>query len=251
MSRALEFSHIVQRETEIKRRESSCTGGRSFGWEAVWPCCSVPPAQPLRGLRTGPTLGCWSVLYHTSADHVSGSLTSAGVTGGVRILPWLDVEIDVLQSIGQLSRDYTGPSISFAGSGAPASEFVVTRFVNEREGGNTVSVGAVFHPRVAWRRISPRLLAGISSHRTKDRTVYEHVSLPPGVTLEQVNRAMPPEDSAHAQLRGALGRRQRRYRRHRSTGDRPRIRYDYGSIGDEINIALRSSIRRALALRTL
>jgi len=187
------------------------------------------------GLLVGP--------YHTTADHVSGSLTSAGVTGGVRILPWLDVEIDVLQSGGQLSRDYTGPSISFAGPEAAGSEFVVTRFVNEREGGNTVSVGAVFHPRVGWGRISPRLLAGVSSHRTKDRTVYEHVSLPPGVTLEQVNRAMPPEDWRTRNFGGpsvggsvAIAVTER-------LSIVPDIRYDYGSIGDEINNALRSSIR--------
>ena len=187
------------------------------------------------GLLAGP--------YHTNADHVSGTLGSIGVTGGVGILPWLDIEVDVLQSNGLLTREYTGPSMSFAGPGAPAGEFVVTRFLNQREGGNTISVGVVFHPRVAWGRVLPRVFAGVSSHRARERTVYEHVSLPPGVTLEQVNRAMPPEDwrtrnSGGPSVGGSVAL---------AVTDRlsivPDFRYDYGSIGDEINNAFRSSIR--------
>jgi hypothetical protein len=203
-------------------------------------CATNVHAQPLDdrtyvGMLAGP--------YHTNADHVSGTLGSIGVTGGVGILPWLDVEVDVLQSNGLLTRDYTGPSISFAGPGAAASEFVVTRFLNQREGGNTISVGVVFHPRVAWGRVLPRLFAGVSSHRARERTVYEHVSLPPGVTLEQVSRAMPPEDWHTRHFGGpswggsiAIGVTPQLF-------VVPDIRYDYGSVGDEINNALRTSIR--------
>jgi hypothetical protein len=198
-----------------------------------------------QGLETRAYIGVLAGPYHTTADHVSGTLSSVGVTGGVRVLPWLDVEVDVLQSIGLLTREYTGPSIAFPGSGpvATASEFVVTRFIKEREGGNTISLGMVFHPRMPWRRLSPRVFAGVSSHRTAERTVYEQVSLPPGVTLEQVNRVMPQEDSRTRHLGGPSVGGSMGIALTQRLWIVPDVRYDYGSIGDEINNALRTSMR--------
>ena len=183
--------------------------------------------------------------YHTSADHVTGTLSSGGVTGGIRIVPWLDVEVDVLQTSGFMRREYTGTSVAFSNSTSrPAdSEFVRTRYINERKGGNTISVGAVFHPRVPWRRLSPRFFAGVASHRMEERTVYEHLSLPPVVPLEQVERALPQEDwqSRHfggPSFGGSVG-----ITLARRLTVVPDLRYDYGSLGDEINNALRASIR--------
>src|SRR5262245_45652582 len=164
-------------------------------------CTDVAIAQSVEGRAyAGVLVG----PYHTNADHVKGSLPSAGVTGGIHILPWLDAEIDVLQSTGVVRREYTGTSISFSGSPTvpPPSDFVVTRTINEREGGNTISVGAVFHPRLPWHRLSPRFFAGVFRHHTEERTVREHVSLPPGVTLDQVNRAMPQEGWTTRQIAG-------------------------------------------------
>ena len=40
-------------------------------------------------------LGLLAGPYHTTADHVDGTLSSIGVTGGVRMTPWLDLEVDV------------------------------------------------------------------------------------------------------------------------------------------------------------
>jgi hypothetical protein len=183
--------------------------------------------------------------YETRSENVTGTLSSAGITGGIRILPWFDVEVDVLRTTGTMRREYTGTSISFATSSSrPAdSEFLVTRYITERTGGNTISIGAVFHPRVPWHRLSPRLFAGVASHRAEQRTVYEHVSLPPGLTLEQAHRALPQGDwqprhfggpSFGGSLAVALTRR---------VSVVPDLRYDYGSLGDEINNALRMSIR--------
>jgi hypothetical protein len=120
---------------------------------------------------------------------------------------------------------------------------VVTRFIKEREGGNTISLGMVFHPRLPWRRLSPRVFAGVSSHRTAERTVYEHVSLPPGVTLEQVNRVMPQEDSRRRHLGGPSVGGSMGIALTQRLWIVPDVRYDYGSIGDEINNALRTSMR--------
>ena len=40
-------------------------------------------------------------------------------------------------------------------------------------------MGAVFYPRVAWGRIAAAVGRSLESS-DEDRTVYEHVSLPPG-----------------------------------------------------------------------
>lgn len=181
--------------------------------------------------------------YYTDADHVSGTLIASGVTAGVSVLPWLDVEVDLLRPAGELTREYTGPSISFAGAGAARDQFVVTRFINERRASMVFSVGASFHPRVPIRRMTPRLFVGIANHRVRDRTVLEHLSLPPGVTIEQVNRALPPADWRTRSLGGLAigGSLAVEVTPHLSIA--PDVRYDYGSIGDEINNALRTSVR--------
>ena len=203
-------------------------------------CATQAQAQ---GIDSRVYVGILAGPYHTTADHVDGTLSSIGVTGGIRITPWLDLEVDVLHSSGVLSREHTGPSIAFGNSDGRTSEFVITRYIHEREGGNTLSIGASFHPRVAWGGFTPRLFAGISSHRTKDRIVLEHLSVPPGVTVEQVNRAMPQQDwrSRHLggpSFGGSLG-----IAVTQRLSVVPDLRYDYGSMGDEINNALRTSIR--------
>jgi hypothetical protein len=89
----------------------------------------------------------------------------------------------------------------------------------------------------------PRVFAGVANLHTSDRTVYEHLLIPSGVTLEQVNRAMPQQDWQSRNLGGPS------FGGSLSIAITPRlsvvpdVRYDYGSIGDEINNALRTSIR--------
>ena len=157
--------------------------------------------------------------------------------------PWLDLEVDVLHSSGVLTRDHTGPSIAFGSANAAPTEFVITRFIHEREGGNTISIGTSFHPPTSWGRFTPRVFAGVSSHHTRDRTVLEHVTIPAGVTLEQVNRAMPPQDWQSHNLGGPSVGGSLSIAVTQRLSIVPDVRYDYGSIGDKINNALRTSIR--------
>ena len=186
------------------------------------------------GVLTGP--------YSTDADPVNGNLTSVGVTGGVRLLPWLDVEVDLLRPNGMLTREYTGQSISFTGPGVP-EQFVLTRFVNERRAHFVLSAGVAFHPAVPIRRLTPRVFVGIVNHRVRDRRRPEHLYLPPDVTLEQVNRAMPPEDWRTRHLGGPTVGGSLAFAITPHLSIAPDVRYDYGSIGDEINNMLRTSIR--------
>jgi hypothetical protein len=200
-------------------------------------------ATPARGqveerIYAGALVG----TYDTNADHVSGTLASVGVAVGVRVLPWLDIEVDLLKPNGHVIRDYTGRSVSFTGPGPPET-FVLTHFVNERRPDIVISAGVAFHPRVAWRRVTPRVFVGVSNHRVRDRTVLEHLYLPPGVTLEQVNRAMPPEDWRTRNLGGPTIGGSVDFAITKRISVAPDIRYDYGSIGDEINNMLRGSLR--------
>jgi len=182
----------------------------------------------------------------TAADHVAGALTSVGITGGLRVLPWLDIEVDLLHPAGHLSREYTGRSVSLTGPGPP-EQFVLTRFINERRADIVFGAGVVFHPVLPVRRLTPRFFAGVSNHRVRDRTVLEHLYLPPGVTIEQVNRALPQGDWRTRNLGGPSVGASLRIDLTPHLSVAPDIRYDYGSIGDEINNMLRSSIRMCLS----
>ena len=180
--------------------------------------------------------------YSTDADHVDGNVPSVGVTGGMRVLPWLDVEVDVIRPEGLLTREYTARSMSFSGPGPP-EQFVLTRSIKERRVGSVISAGVVFHPAVPIRRLTPRVFAGVVNHHLRDRTVLEHLYLPPGVTPEQVNRALPEDDWRTRNIGGPTfgGSLAIAITPHLTVA--PDIRYDYGSIGDEINNMLRTSIR--------
>lgn len=196
-------------------------------------------------------LGALVGPYYTSADRVTGTLNAVGFTGGVWLSSWLGVEVDVLRPRGLLTREYTGTSVSFAGPFPPGTSreeiertFVVTRFINERRPATVISVGASFRPRQAVRRMTPGVFVGITNHSVRERRVLEHLSLPPGVTLEQVNRAMPEEGQGRSRQLGAItvgGSLAVAVTPHLSIA--PDVRFDYGSIGDEINNMLRSSIR--------
>jgi hypothetical protein len=89
----------------------------------------------------------------------------------------------------------------------------------------------------------PRVFVGVADHRVRDRTVLEHLVLPPGVTLEQVNRALPQAGWRNRHLGGpSIGASlDVAVTRRLSVG--PEFRYDYASLADEINNVGRTSIR--------
>jgi hypothetical protein len=201
-------------------------------------CVASADAQPRRSPYFGALIGPYSV----DADHVTGDTTSIGVTGGMAVLPWLDIEIDVLKPSGVLIYEYTGPSASFTGPGPP-DQFVVTKFSNQRRVDVVLSAGVVFHPRAPVRRMTPRFFAGVANHRVRDRTVLSHVYLPPGVTLEMLERTYPSQGWQTRNLGGPTIGGSLTIDITERVSIAPDIRYDYGSIGDEINNVLRSSVR--------
>jgi hypothetical protein len=89
-------------------------------------------AQQVGRFYAGVNLGA----HHESADRVTGTTSAVGLTAGIRLKRAIGLEIDLNRPHSELSREYTGTSVSFAGPGASREEIerlaVVTRFINSR-----------------------------------------------------------------------------------------------------------------------
>lgn len=201
------------------------------------------PAGAQSGLRpyAGGSVGSFSV----SADAVEGSSVAGGFFAGVALAKYADVEFEVVVPASTFTRTYTGTSVSFAPPGASPAErerlSVITRFDQEREVSAGLSVVVVIHPP-AGQRITPGLIVGVTSQRAHDRTAYTPIAIPAGVDPQHPAVVARTESSARniggptigAQLAIAITP-------HLSVV--PDVRYDYGSIGDEINNTLRATAR--------
>jgi hypothetical protein len=203
------------------------------------------PAAPAAAQTTlrayvGGSLGGLSV----SADAVDDSSIAVGFNGGFALSHFVDVELDVVLPSQTLTRSYSGPSVSFAAPGAPVAErdrlSVITRFDTARDINTSISGVVVFHPRRG--RVTPGVIIGVVNQRVRDTRTYTPVSIPEGVDPSHPAVAARSESASRniggptfgAQLAVAVSRRLEVV---------PDIRYDYASIGDEINNTLRSSVR--------
>lgn len=181
------------------------------------------------------------------ADQVDGTVPTVGVAATWPLKPWIDLEGEFATATGTHRREYTGWLTSFAPLGSPRdvveANAVITRTINERKTDWLFSVGVVLHSSRPELRVRPQLYLGLTGHHVHDHRRLEHLVLPPGVTLADVERRLPPQPPWHRNLGGLTA----------GVGvvialtDRlavvPDVRYDYGSIGDEINNALRSTVR--------
>ena len=197
-------------------------------------------AQTPGRFYVGGSVGGFSV----NADHVDGRSPAAGVLGGVSLKPWLDIEGEVVIPTRHFTRIYGGDvvSSSFAPPGSPDFERlgVVLEYQNQRNVSMSISGVAIFHGSV-HPRVEVGFIAGITNHRVTDRTVRTPVrvgeGLDPtvyGVQRVEVHTRNLGGPNFGANVAVALTRHLRIV---------PDIRFDYGSIGDEINNALRTSVR--------
>jgi hypothetical protein len=182
------------------------------------------------------------------ADHVEGSRPLAGVAWGRRIRSWADLEVEIDLAPGTVTREFTGPLIAFGPPSTTFEEFesraVIARVIQSRETAALLSIGVALHAPSA-PRFRPRAFVGLSGHRMRDGRRIEVLSLPPGVTQAEVDRALPAEPPRTRTVGGLTlgGGVEIAIRRNLSVT--PDVRYDYGSVGDEINNALRVTARLA------
>lgn len=204
----------------------------------------VGTAQTARPrVMIGPTLQSYGVR----ADAVDGTLPAAGVGAIVTIDSLLDFEAEFLRPSGTVRRQYTGVTTSFASFGASREEIeregVVTRTTNERRIAGVLSIGAAFHPRATGSRFQPRAFVGVTTHFARDRTLRDPLQWPASVTLERVLQRQPPIEQQRRALGSLTLGAALAIDVTRHLVVLPDLRYDYGSMGDEINNAWRAGAR--------
>ena len=206
-----------------------------LGWAA--PASS----QPFRDVSVAASVGALTM----DADFVDGSQNLFGIAAIVPLRPFLDLEAEVGRS-RRFTREYDGHSVSFAPPGSSREEIerlsVLSRFTHRRESRWLGSIGVAFHSRRA-SRVQPRLFVGLTGHHVVDTSEERTLRLPPGVSQEQVDRTMPgntpwPRNVGGLTVGGSI-----RLAMSSRVWIAPDVRYDYGSIGDEINNALRTTVR--------
>jgi hypothetical protein len=199
------------------------------------------------GGQTRGQVGAVVGSYSVRADAVDGTMCAAGLAGAISVNPLLDLEGEFLKPVGTLQRQYTGVSFSFAPQNASRDEIerlgVTTRFTRERQVAGVVSFGVTFHRRHSGSRIQPSLYTGVTTHFVRERSAREPLQWPSGVSLAEILRMQPPEEK-HRRALGSI-----------TVGAGlavaltellvlvPSLRYDYGSIGDEINNSVRAGVR--------
>jgi hypothetical protein len=183
--------------------------------------------------------------FAVSADHVDGRSFSTAIAGGAAIARHLDVEVEWVLPTQIITESYTAASVSFAPPGASQAErerlSVITRFDKTRDVTSALSAVVVFRPALG-RRITPGVFVGISTQWIEDRTAYAPVSIPEGV-----DPSHPAVVAREEVLRRNIGGPTFGGEVAIALSDRlyvvPDVRYDYGSLGDEINNTLRASVR--------
>ena len=207
-------------------------------------CCAAAAveAQPAGRLYAGAAIGAFRV----SADEVDGSSAAGSILGGFAAAPWLDVEVDVAFPTSPFTRTYGGDalSLSLASQGASREEIerfgIWLRYDKRREVTASISTVAIFH--ASRGTVTPGFIVGVTNQRVRDRTDYLPVRVGPAVDPAHPYASPRAETSSRTEGAVTLGANVAiAVTRHLFVV--PDLRFDYGSIGDEINNALRSSVR--------
>jgi hypothetical protein len=199
-------------------------------------------AQPVR-----PVLGALLGTVTTDSDAVDGTQSSAGAFVVVPVSVWLGVEVELAGIGGTLRREFTGSLISFAPAGSPRDVIdalaVTSRVITERQADWLLSGGVRIVPWRSTGRLRPHLFAGVTNIRAREVERYEHLAIPAGYTLADVERTLPQQPPRVRHLGGLTAGAGLALRLTARLSVAPELRYDYGSLGDEINNTLRTSVR--------
>jgi hypothetical protein len=201
---------------------------------------SPADAQALR-----PYIGGAFGSFSVSADEVDGRSASSGLVAGISITDWADVELEWVVPANVFVRSRTAPLVSFAPPGSSRDEIerlaVVSQIDHRHEVTSNVSAVVIFRAPLRYR-VRPGVLAGVTNQRATTSTAIVPVSIPEGVNPLDPN-VVAREDRATRNF-GAItfgGNVSIALTRHLDVV--PDVRYDYGSIGDEIHNTFRTSVR--------
>lgn len=200
--------------------------------------CSAQSRPPIFVAGTAST-------FSVNADEVDGQSFAGGLAGGVAISRVVDVEVEWILPARSFTRSTTAIGVSFATPGSSREEIerlgVLMRFDRRRDVSANVSAVVIVHPPFD-RRVVPGFIVGVSNQRARVRFATTPLTIPPGVDPQHPSVVAHEETSTRNF--GAL-----------TVGGNlaiaitphifvvPEVRYDYGSIGDEINTVLRSGVR--------
>ena len=197
-------------------------------------------AQPSQRFFVGGNIGAFSV----SSDDVDGQTAAGGILAGVALSRIVDLAVEFSRPVSAFTRSSTALGVSFAPSGSSREEIerqgVLTRYDRRREVSSNISAFVIFHPPRTGR-VTPGFLIGVVNQHARNSTTYTPVSIPAGVD-PQHPAVRAHQESAVRNLGGPT------FGFHLAIAVTPQlsivpdVRYDYGSIGDEINNVLRSGV---------
>jgi hypothetical protein len=204
---------------------------------AAQPAAAQSSFRPYAGASFG--------SFDVSADEVDGKSASPGILAGIAVSRFVDIEVDLQFPTRTFTRSTTGVLTSFAPQGSSREEIerlgIVTRLDRHRDVSTNVSVVAIIHPPYT-SRVVPALVAGVFNQRAHNRRVYTPLIVPPGVDPNHPE-ALPHAERGTRNIGGPTIGGNVAIAINRQLWVVPDVRYDYGSIGDEINNAFRTSVR--------
>ena len=192
-----------------------------------------------------PYVGVSIGSFNLDSDDVDGRTATTGILGGATLSRHVDLEVEAVFPAGSFTRSYTGVSVSFAPQGSSREEIerqgVVSQFDWDRKITSSISTVVVIHPAVK-ARVVPALVAGVTNQRTRTITRSTPLVIPLGVDPQ--HPSVVAREERHGRNMGGP-----------TIGGQvailitprlavvPDVRFDYGSIGDEIHNTLRASVR--------
>ena len=209
---------------------------RTF-WLALLLAAVVPAAQAQDLHRA--YIGASAGTHTEHSDVLDGNAPAFAVVGGFRFARDWSAEVELARPTRSVVEERTCRCYSFATTREDFDRLAVTELLHEERAVITsLTMGAVYQPRVG--RWSPRLFVGATRHQVRETFSTTVLAIPEGVDPARAN----PRSSVHTRVVGgpAFGA-GIAYRLSPQLSVGTDVRYDYGSMGDEINNVWRTSVR--------
>jgi hypothetical protein len=205
-------------------------------------CASTALAQDGSRLYLGAVAGS-NVISAEDTDR--GAVGAVGGTVGVKVASTVLLQLDLVHGAGELSRQYEGIGVSFAGPNASRDEIerlgVYQRFDRTwrpQFGWSAVAVWRDAQPR----RVSAAVFTGLSATWFDARHTITTLRIPEGV--DPNNRFVQGSIETFTATRGGIvGGVMVPIKARNDVTIAPEIRYLYGSFGDERYTAFTTAVR--------